>query len=277
MMKAPPREASSSKTAALSIRNRLAIAALVAGVACAGPPGKQGAPGPSGASGDAGTPADGGTPGTSNALTTETCSLCHGMGQIADAITLHKAVSAIPLSRSFATIDSVTIPAAAPRKPTLVFTVRVSAATTSAKVTGLTNFGFTVAQLDTAPTGGITNWRNLINRNYNAASDQSIGGQTESSLPTPNFPQAPQATCSESSGPYTCVLGDDLSIVQPLNPNFGVVNPKPFDPALTTRFGVQSSAPTPGNPATVVAGSRSSPRRPSPPPGTCCPTARWWT
>src|SRR4051812_29366574 len=181
MMKAPPREASSSKTAALSIRNRLAIAALVAGVACAGPPGKQGAPGPSGAAGDAGTPADGGTPPTSNALTAETCSLCHGTGQIADAITLHKAVSATPLSRSFATIESVTIPASAPIKPTVVFTVRASADPSSARLTGLTSFGFTVAQLVPAATGGITNWRNLINRNYNAASDPSIGGQPESS------------------------------------------------------------------------------------------------
>ncbi|HET7786748.1 MAG TPA: OmcA/MtrC family decaheme c-type cytochrome [Myxococcales bacterium] len=244
------RAESVSTRAGSILRSQLALAALA--MACAGPVGKQGPPGPPGASGDAGTPADAGTPGPS-ALTAETCSLCHGTGQIADAIALHKAVSATPLSRSFATIDSITIPASPPIKPTLVFTVRTSPDPASPKVTGLVSFGFTVAQLVPAATGGISNWRPVINRNYNTAADPSIGGQPESSLPTANFPAAPQATCSESSGTYTCTLGDDLSSVQPLNSSFGVVT-NAFDPALTTRFGVQSNAPTPGNPATVTAG-----------------------
>jgi OmcA/MtrC family decaheme c-type cytochrome len=261
MAKALQPGTTSSRT---SLQSQFALAALVAALACAGPPGKQGPPGPSGDASDAGTAGDGGTTPSTTALSAETCTICHGTGQIADAIALHKAVSANPLARSFATIDSITIPAAAPIKPTIVFTVRTSADPASPKVTGLTSFGFTVAQLVPAATGGITNWRNLINRNYNAAADPSIGGQPESSLPTVNAPQAPQASCTESSGTYTCVLGDDLSAVQPLNPTFGVVT-NAFDPALTTRFGVQSNAPTPGNPATVVAVTPPITVQPTPP------------
>jgi len=240
-------------------RSGFIAVALFAALACAGPAGKEG---PAGPAGPPGTPADAGSPpdGGSAALTQETCSLCHGTGQIADDITLHKAVSSVALSRNFATIDAVTIPASAPIKPTVVFTVRDAS---GAKVTGLTSFGFTVAQLVPAATGGISSWRNVINRNYNTTSDPSIGGQAESSLPTAAFPAAAQAACTESSGTYTCVLGDDLSAVQPLNTNFGVTT-NAFDPSLTTRFGVQSSAPTPGSAATVI--RFTSPPWPSPPP-----------
>ncbi|MGZ6124586.1 MAG: multiheme c-type cytochrome [Myxococcales bacterium] len=246
-------------------RNSFVLIVLLAALACAGPAGKEG---PQGPAGPPGSPADGGTTtdaGPSAALTTETCTLCHGSGQIADDITLHKAVSANALARNFATITSVNIPSSAPIKPTVVFTVK-DAVTSGNPVTGLTSFAFTVAQLDQAATGGISNWRNLINRSYNPLTDTSIGGTTESSLPTAAFPAAAQAACTESpAGTYTCVLGgvaasctapactgDDLAVVQPLNASYGVVNPVAFNPALPTRIGLQSGAPTPGSPASVT-------------------------
>ncbi|MFL5387674.1 MAG: hypothetical protein ACJ79C_03015, partial [Myxococcales bacterium] len=145
-----------------------------------GPEGPAGTPGPTGPTGPAGTPGTPATPGAPVAITQETCSLCHGAGQLADAIAMHKAVSSAgPLVRSFAEITSVSIPATAPIKPTVVFTVKDAGGN---PVTGLVAFGFTVAQLVPAANGGIDNWRPVINRNYNAASDPSIGGQAETSL-----------------------------------------------------------------------------------------------
>ncbi|MFL5393276.1 MAG: OmcA/MtrC family decaheme c-type cytochrome [Myxococcales bacterium] len=215
-----------------------------------GPEGPAGTPGPTGPTGPAGTPGTPATPGAPVAITQETCSLCHGAGQLADAIAMHKAVSSAgPLVRSFAEITSVSIPATPPIKPTVLFTVKDAGGN---PVTGLVAFGFTVAQLVPAANGGIDNWRPVINRNYNAASDPSIGGQAETSLPTAGFPAAPRASCTESpAGTYTCVLGEDLSVVQPLNSSFGVVT-NAFDKTLTTRFGVQTNAPVPGSAPTVI-------------------------
>ena len=134
-------------------RKGFAALTLLAAVACAGPAGKEGPQGPPGSPGQS---PDGGT--SPAALTAETCAICHGTGQIADDITFHKAAAANALARSFATITSVTIPTASPIRPTVVFTVK-DAATGGNAVTGLTSFAFTVAQLDAAPTGGISNWR----------------------------------------------------------------------------------------------------------------------
>jgi OmcA/MtrC family decaheme c-type cytochrome len=243
-------------------RNGFVLIALLGAIACAGPPGKEGPQGPPGLPPDAGSTPDAGP---AAALTAETCVICHGSGQLADDIPLHKAAAANALARGFATISSVTIPTSSPIKPTVAFTVK-DAATSGNPVTGLTSFAFTVAQLVPAASGGISNWRAVINRNYNAASDPSIGGQTESSLPTAAFPAAAQAACTESpAGTYTCVLGDDLSVIQPLNSNYGVVT-NAFDPSLPTRIGLQSSAPTPGSAATII--SFTSPPWPSPPPAT---------
>ncbi|MGZ6141749.1 MAG: multiheme c-type cytochrome, partial [Myxococcales bacterium] len=247
------------------------MACLALALACAGPAGKegpQGPAGPPGSAGDAGTPGDAGVAGPPGpgALTAETCILCHGTGQLADDIPLHKAAAANALVRSYATINSVNIPSTGVIKPTVVFTVK-DAPTGGNVVTGLTSFGFTVAQLVPAATGGISNWRNLINRSYNPLTDVSIGGTTESSLPNASFPAAAQAACTESPpGTYTCVLGgvaagctaaactgDDLAVVQPsLNASYGVVYPNAFNPAYPTRIGLQSNAPNPGSAATVT-------------------------
>ena len=248
-------------------RTLIAIWCLSFAIACAGPAGKEGPQGPAGPPGDAGVPGDagpGGPPGP-GALTAETCILCHGNGQLADDVTLHKLAGANALVRGFATITSVTIPSTTPIKPVVVFTVK-DAASGGNPVGGLTSFAFTVAQLVPAASGRISNWRNLINRSYNPLTDVSIGGSTESSLPSANFPAAAQAACTESpAGTYTCVLGgvaagctapactgDDLAVVQPLNASYGVVNPIAFDPALPTRIGLQSGAPNPGAAPTVI-------------------------
>jgi len=176
--------------------------------------------------------------------------ICHAAGQLADDIPLHKASAANALVRSTATITSVTLPASGPLTPTIVFNVKDSSGNA---VGGLTSFSFTVAQLVPAASGGITNWRSLINRNYNAASDVSVGGTTESSLPNATYPAAPHSTCTESpAGTYSCVLGNDLSVQGQLNPNYGVVTVV-FDPSLPTRFALQSSAPMPGQAVTTVA------------------------
>lgn len=257
-MRLTPKNIPGSKSTS---RNGFVLAGLLAALACAGPAGKEGPAGPPGSPPDAGPTPDAGPA----ALTAETCIICHGSGQLADEIVLHKAAAANALVRSFATITSVTIPSSAPIKPTVVFTVK-DAVTNGNPVTGLTSFAFTVAQLVPAATGGISNWRNLINRSYNPLTDVSIGGTTESSLPTAAFPAAAQAACTESPpGTYTCFLGgvvnsctspacvgDDLAVVQPLNASYGVVNPVAFNPALPTRVGLQSGAPTPGSPASVT-------------------------
>ncbi len=231
---------------------------FAAALACAGPAGKDGTPGPAGPGGGSGAAGDGGIAGPPGPVTNtaETCSLCHGVGQLVDDISFHKAISSVAVSRNFATITSVTIPGSPPLKPTVVFTV-MDAATGGAPVPGLTYFNFTVAQLVPAGPGGggIFNWRNLLNRNYNAASDPSIGGGTESSLPVVKFPGAAVSSCTESpppsGGTYTCVLGNDLSVVQLLNPDYAVVT-NAFDPSLPTRIGLQSAAPNPGAAPTVL-------------------------
>lgn len=240
---------STANTPATS-RSQSAILLVLTVLACAGPPGKDGAPGatgPTGPGSDAGTLADGG-PIIQGALTAETCSICHGTGALVDDLAFHKADAANALARSFATITSVTVPNSGAIKPTVVFTVK-DAATGGNPVGGLTSFAFTVAQLVPAATGGISNWRAVINRNYNTAADPSIGGTTESSLPTAAFPAAAQATCTEApTGTYSCILGDDLSAVLPLNTSFGVVT-NAFVPTLPLRIGLQGSAPTPGSAA----------------------------
>ena len=246
---------------AASIARAAALAAyLTFAQGCAGPAGKEGPQGPPGPVGDAGAdgaPGNDGDAGPTGPTgptgpilaTQETCTLCHGAGQLADDMTLHKAAAANALARSTATITSVTLPASGALKPTIVFNVKDASGN---PVGGLTSFSFTVAQLVPAATGGIFDWRSLINRNYNAASDVSVGGTTESSLPNANFPAAARATCTESpAGTYSCVMGDDLSVVQPLNANYGVVTVA-FDSSLPSRFGVQSSAPAPGQAATSV-------------------------
>ena len=245
-------------------RTPLGLVCLAILLSCAGPAGKDGAQGPAGPGGPSGTPGDGGPQGSPGpvALSQETCILCHGVGQIADDVSLHKAASLNALARNVATITSVTLPSSGPMKPTVVFTVKDGAGNA---VTGLTSFAFTAAQLVPAATGGTFNWRSLINRNYNPAADPSIGGTTESSLPTAAFPAAAIAACTEASGTYTCTLGDDLAAVLPLNPSYGVVT-NAFDPALPLRVGLQSNAPVPGAVATVL--KFTSPPWPSPPPAT---------
>src|ERR1035437_7831309 len=111
-------------------RTPMAMVCLSFALACAGPVGKDGAQGPAGPSGPAGSAGDGGTAGDAGpagpgALTAETCILCHGTGQLADDIALHKAVAANALVRGFATISSVTISASA--QITVIFTVKDAA------------------------------------------------------------------------------------------------------------------------------------------------------
>jgi len=241
--------ANSTETA----RSQPVILLLLTAIACAGPTGKDGAAGPAGPAGpasDAGTLADGG-PLIQGALTAETCTICHGVGSLVDDLSFHKADAANALARSFATIISVAVPGAGAIKPTVTFTVK-DAATGGNPVGGLTSFAFTAAQLVPAATGGVSNWRSIINRNYNTVADPSIGGQTESSLPTAAFPAAAQATCTEGpTGTYACILGDDLSAVLPLNINFGVTT-NAFVPTLPLRIGLQGTAPTPGSVASVT-------------------------
>src|SRR5512132_1047528 len=145
--------------------------------ACAGPAGKDGAQGPAGPVGDAGVAGDPGSP-APQALTAETCVLCHGAGQLADTTTMHKAAATPAMSRNLALITAVSIPAGAPIKPTITFTVTDSS---GSPVTGLSSFNFTVAQLTQtdAAGGSIDNWRPVLMRNYATAPDESRGGAVE--------------------------------------------------------------------------------------------------
>ncbi len=245
-----------------------AIAALAIAVACTGPVGPQGPPGTSGGGGDGGTSSDGG--GTTTALTQETCMICHGSGQAIDDIPIHKADVAPALARSFARITAVNIPGTAPVTPTITFTVTGA---DGGAVGGLTSFNFVVSQLvpTDADGGSIDNWRSLINRNYLAADAGSIspGGTTEVSANarSSTTPSAQlSGTLSEGpAGTYTYVFGNDLATAVADNtnlPTYGVVSVA-FDPTLTTRFGLQSGAPLPGqNPTTLPDGGVVQPTAP---------------
>ncbi|HEY6909135.1 MAG TPA: hypothetical protein VI356_07185, partial [Myxococcales bacterium] len=242
-------------------------------LACAGPAGKDGAQGPAGPAGDAGVAGDPGAPGTPapQALTAETCVLCHGAGQLADTTTMHKAAANPAMSRNLAMITAVSIPSAAPIKPTITFTV--TDPTTGAPVAGLTSFNFTVAQLvqTDAAGGNIDNWRPVLMRNYATAPDESRGGATEvsanaRSATTPTA-QLSGVLVESPAGTYTYTFGNDLSAAFSVPaggtlPTFGVVA-NTFDPTLTTRIGVLSSAPILGqNPGTAPNGTVIQPTAP---------------
>jgi OmcA/MtrC family decaheme c-type cytochrome len=243
------------------------IACLTFAFACAGPAGKDGAPGPAGPPGDAGVAGD---PGTPQALTAETCVLCHGAGQLADTTTMHKAAALPAMSRNLALITSASIPAAAPIKPTITFTVTDVG---GSPVTGLTSFNFTVAQLvpTDAAGGSIDNWRPVLMRNYATVPDVSPGGAVEASVnarsaTTPSA-QVSGVLVESAAGTYTYTFGNDLSVPFSVPaggtlPAFGVVV-NAFDPSLTTRIGVMSNAPILGqNPATAANGTVIQPTAP---------------
>jgi OmcA/MtrC family decaheme c-type cytochrome len=250
-------------------RTPLAVVVCVSlAFACAGPAGKDGAQGPAGPTGDAGVAGDPGLPGTPQALTAETCVLCHGAGQLADTTTMHKAAASPAMTRNLAMITSASIPASAPIKPTITFTV--TDPSTGSPVTGLSSFNFTVAQLvpTDADGGSIDNWRPVLTRNYGTAPDISPGGAVEVSAnarsATTPAAQLSGVLVESPPGTYTYTFGNDLSVTQTLAAatNFGVVTTA-FDPSLTTRFGVQSGAPILGqNPGTAPNGTVIQPTAP---------------
>ncbi len=237
---------------------RLALAlALTLASACGGDKGPKG---------DQGDQGDAGTQGPTGpaVMTVEACAVCHGAGQLtADEEAFHATLKNQSLARNVATITSVTIPNAATTggAPTVVFTVKDSA--TKALVTGLQSFAFAIARLEPGGAGGIANWKSIINRDYDSTAGVSSGGTTEPSIAPSKFPAAPKASCTEASGVYTCVLGDDLSQPRTLNQDYGVVT-VPYDSQYVIRIGLQSSAPTPGSAASAT--EYKAPPWPSPPP-----------
>jgi len=242
-----------------SSRNLFVALIAAAAFACAGPAGKQGPPGPPGPGPDGGT--DGGGGGGGQVLTAETCMVCHGTGQIADDIPLHRAAAQTGTARNFARITSVSNVGT---KPTITFTVS-SSPDGDGGIAGLSSFNFTVAQLvpTDADGGNIDNWRPVINRNYLAADAGSIssGGAVEVSAnaraATTPAAQLSGILTDNGGESYTYTFGNDLSVQVADGgtlPVFGVVS-VPFDPALTTRIGLQTGAPLPGqNPTTLPDG-----------------------
>ena len=253
----------------VGVRQIVAIVALALVFACAGPPGKNGDQGPagppggSGPAGDAGVPGDAGpqgppgNPGTSGTLTAESCALCHGTGQLADTAPMHQQAGANITARNYAQITNVAIPSGGAITPTITFWV-AGQPDGGSPVSGLSSFNFTVAQLDQlgADGGNIDNWRPLITRNYATPPDVSIGGITEVSVnarsATTPAGQLSGTLTEPSPGTYQYTFGNDLGAPSATLPTYGVVYPTAFNPALTTRIGLQSGAPVLGAAATTA-------------------------
>jgi OmcA/MtrC family decaheme c-type cytochrome len=247
-----------------TLRNTVALLCLMSAVACSGSNGSNGTNGTNGTTGPSGPTGPTGPTGPV-ADTAETCVICHGSGQLADDSTLHRALSSQALSRASAVITSVTIPSSGVIKPVVVFTVKD---TSGVAVTGLTSFNFTVAQLVPAATGGVFNWRSVINRNYGTASDVSIGGGTEVSVnartSSTNALQLSGTLVEAPAGTYTYTFGNDLSVVVSPLPTYGVVT-NAFDQTLPTRIGLQTGAPLPGSLASLGGPTNSVVIQPTPP------------
>jgi OmcA/MtrC family decaheme c-type cytochrome len=256
-----------------TLGGRLALLlALAAASACTGSNGPTGAAGANGATGATGVTGATGSTGATGATgsvtaTAETCTVCHGTGQLVEAATMHRAIATNALVRNFARITSVIIPTSAPIRPVVTFQVNDKADFTGNPVAGLTSFNFTVAQLVTTTQGStnFTNWRNIINRNY-GTTPIYVGGSTES--PTTIKPGSANAAqpfgtlVDNGGGNYTYTYGSDLAnpVAITSTTNYGVPSVA-FDPSLPTRIGLQSGAPIPGQAATTI--TTSAPGSPS--------------
>jgi OmcA/MtrC family decaheme c-type cytochrome len=227
----------------------LAASLLLVLTACSGSDGANGANGANGATGPTGPTGNTGPTGPTGPagtapMTAESCSVCHAAGQLADSSVLHDTLSTTALARGSVQIVSAdfTVAGGNTIKPVVTFKLFDS------KGQNVPNWGavqFAVAQLIPGTTAIPEHWVNFIpgaSPNFYPGSDSGGAcrtGTAGTSKGTLAYDAATQT--------YTYTFFNNL--LAPVNVPVAPADLLPaWDPALTTRIGVQMttcSSPTP--------------------------------
>jgi OmcA/MtrC family decaheme c-type cytochrome len=188
----------------------------------------------------------------------EQCFTCHGPERLAAVADIHNLRAAGDLTAGLIQINTVTIPGTAPVRPVVDFTVygpdcgppgTPFAASSTCQpfdyqpVNGqpIEAFNFTVAKLAAAPSVGENiYWVPYLYSSSGApTSERSCGTVTSSGVPTcaAGTGELVGTLTRVGTGHFTYTFAKDLSTVTAP----GTTTPIIYDPAATTRFGIQTS------------------------------------
>lgn len=183
----------------------------------------------------------------------ERCVFCHGPGRDQDVAEVHSATDTLTITNIAVTVpnnDTTGGP------PTVTFTVFNQ---DGASITGLTEFGFTIAKLIPGADGDSSRWQSYINEVQEVGNEPSFWPPATDGV-APDGTTAIQATLESDGtltdhgltggipGNYTYVFSTDLSAISTGN---GEVLDVPYEPLLTHRLAIESPREEPSTSAFV--------------------------